>query len=542
MCGVRRRRVYLLCRYTAVTEDEKAVNGPIKGTEAQLLALLTNPTSDIGYRNAFLMQHTSFTSSDVVMAHLEAVYDRKPADYSQIIPSTPRGGGGGGKSLSSNGSGGSGGGGANDDPSSTSQTSVSGDSKQCLTHKLHVLGILVYWAESYFDDLVVLPSSTTATPATSPVAAASVSAANFSAAAVAASGGGGAGAASPTANTPPVAGSAGLRFRRFMERSRDLKNDANEIHALFPRAAVSHLIGEHAKLEAAFAKSESEHTSVMSAQDQRRASRVKARESGSGGSGSGGGGGGSLALTAEQRANLGADDASVGEFHATNIAAQLTLLDFDLFKLIRGRELVRKEWTRKDTCHFVSPNLLHMVDTFNERSFWVASEILLRSDDKARIHMMKKMINAAFECLQLHNFYSAFAIMNGLSLGPVHRLQRCWASIPNNSRERYSALKDMAVSSKNYPNYRKLYSGGMGKAQIPHLYGTRALRCLPLRIAHCTLHAARRFELILMRWWWCTERLCLRICFSWRKYQQSTKKRVRALFVCVVGRSVGRSV
>jgi len=139
-----------------------------------------------------------------------------------------------------------------------------------------------------------------------------------------------------------------------------------------------------------------------------------------------------------------------------------------MLQAIHPREFVDKNWTKKDAKERAA-GILHMTEMFNTRSYWVASEILSREDSALRTNLIKTFIEIADICLQLHNFYGVFAIVAGLALTPVFRLQSDWARLPSAPKAKLDALKAVCDNSRNYRGYRRLFKAGIGKAQIPHL-------------------------------------------------------------------------
>jgi len=160
----------------------------------------------------------------------------------------------------------------------------------------------------------------------------------------------------------------------------------------------------------------------------------------------------------------------VAAYPPKTLAQAMTMVDFSNFLAIYPREFTNKEWSRKETCELKAPNILRMVDTFNKRSYWVASEILNREDPALRTKMIRIFIDTALECMKLCNWYAAFALVNGLGLTPVHRLKSDWARLSKAAKADFDRLQhDVTSSTKNNRAYRKLLRDSLGKPQIPHL-------------------------------------------------------------------------
>jgi hypothetical protein len=153
------------------------------------------------------------------------------------------------------------------------------------------------------------------------------------------------------------------------------------------------------------------------------------------------------------------------------IAQQMTLYDFDLFQNIKTSELFGQAWN-KESRRFNSPNVLAVINRFNEVAAWVASLILWRgilfTDNPAgdrifsfifvcvseetqaeRSREMKKVplscrliprrhtfisggtqvILLMQELRKLNNYNSVAAICAGLNSSAIHRLKHCKTSL-----------------------------------------------------------------------------------------------------------------
>ena len=76
------------------------------------------------------------------------------------------------------------------------------------------------------------------------------------------------------------------------------------------------------------------------------------------------------------------------------IARQLTLIEFDVFKDISSSELLNQAWN-KPKLRYRSPNVLKMIDNFNNISLWMSSLILMKETSRERAAQIKKIVKIA---------------------------------------------------------------------------------------------------------------------------------------------------
>lgn len=142
--------------------------------------------------------------------------------------------------------------------------------------------------------------------------------------------------------------------------------------------------------------------------------------------------------------------------------------DANNFLKIQPRELIDKRWTRKDK-EKRAPHVLAMAEEFNKRTFWVGSQILGSSDTTTRVETLKFFINLARKSYRMRNFYCAYALIVGMSLGPLLRVKEMWKDLPRKHKKFMKKAKMLrADMSKNFMLYRAEYAS-KDCAQVPHL-------------------------------------------------------------------------
>jgi len=154
------------------------------------------------------------------------------------------------------------------------------------------------------------------------------------------------------------------------------------------------------------------------------------------------------------------------------IAKQLCYHDFELFKNIQPIEYLNAIWKAKKTkevdennIDFLidedpdennTPNLDFFISRFDKESYWVATEICEIPELKKRVHMLKKWILIANECIKNNNFFSFFAIVAGLNLTPVSRLKKTWDNLSEKYTKIWHELEKICDPSRNMKTYRDI--------------------------------------------------------------------------------------
>lgn len=86
----------------------------------------------------------------------------------------------------------------------------------------------------------------------------------------------------------------------------------------------------------------------------------------------------------------------------------------------------------------------------------MATELLHQRDLKKRVALLKKFIHLGKECMDLHNYFSMFAVYVGLNLTPVQRIKKTWEQLSPRTRQVYEELERACDPSRNMKGYRDL--------------------------------------------------------------------------------------
>jgi hypothetical protein len=127
------------------------------------------------------------------------------------------------------------------------------------------------------------------------------------------------------------------------------------------------------------------------------------------------------------------------KIHAEELARQLTLLEWSLWREIRAWECLGLAWTKKDK-EVRAPHICETQNRFNRISGWVTTSILLTEKLADRAKVLSKFIEIAGHLNKLNNFAGVLQIVSGLSASAVHRLTGTWGLVSSNLRKTYEEL------------------------------------------------------------------------------------------------------
>ncbi|KAF0038452.1 hypothetical protein F2P81_008936 [Scophthalmus maximus] len=101
---------------------------------------------------------------------------------------------------------------------------------------------------------------------------------------------------------------------------------------------------------------------------------------------------------------------SLLQLSTMEVAAQLSMRDFELFRNIESTEYVDDLF--KLDSSIASGNLKQFEEVINQETFWVATEILKEPNALKRMKTIKHFIKIALHCRECKNFNSMFAIIS----------------------------------------------------------------------------------------------------------------------------------
>jgi len=144
------------------------------------------------------------------------------------------------------------------------------------------------------------------------------------------------------------------------------------------------------------------------------------------------------------------------------LARQLTLLDFPIFRRIKPEEISCCGWTKKEKSK-LSPNVVAMTKRFNHTSFWVIREILSANSLKIRVERIIHFIKIAKKLMELNNLHSLMAVIQSLTSSSIYRLTQTWALVPKSHRSTFERLHSLVKEDEN----RKSLRSHMNHIRLP---------------------------------------------------------------------------
>lgn len=144
------------------------------------------------------------------------------------------------------------------------------------------------------------------------------------------------------------------------------------------------------------------------------------------------------------------------QLNAVEVAIQLTLQDFSIFRQIEPTEYIDELFDLKS--RYGTPMLEQFAALVNREMFWVVTEVCNEHNPVRRMKIIKQFIKVARQCKECKNFNSMFAIVSGLGHGAVSRLRQSWDKLPGKYQRAFSELQQLMDPSRNMSKYRQLVS------------------------------------------------------------------------------------
>ncbi|XP_059162267.1 son of sevenless homolog 2-like [Physella acuta] len=135
--------------------------------------------------------------------------------------------------------------------------------------------------------------------------------------------------------------------------------------------------------------------------------------------------------------------------HPIEIARQVTLLEFDLYRAIKPSELVGMPWMKKDKQQ-TAPNLLKMIHFSTNFTYWLELFIVETHNLDERVAVMSRVIEVMMVFQELNNFNGVLEVIGALNSASVFRLEHTKRELPSKYQK---ALEE--ASELNNDHFRK---------------------------------------------------------------------------------------
>jgi len=146
---------------------------------------------------------------------------------------------------------------------------------------------------------------------------------------------------------------------------------------------------------------------------------------------------------------------SVVHFNITTLAQQMTLIDAELFKAIRLKELSNMNWSTPHKRAKNCPNLSRLIEHSNSVSRWVSYTILSERNLKKRRQIYQNHIILCAMLRKMQNFQGVMSILSGLCSSAITRLKVTLEKISQRATKVLKGIEVEMEATGSFKNYRE---------------------------------------------------------------------------------------
>ncbi|KAG4085764.1 ras GEF [Neocallimastix lanati (nom. inval.)] len=158
------------------------------------------------------------------------------------------------------------------------------------------------------------------------------------------------------------------------------------------------------------------------------------------------------------------------DFDPVEIANQLTVIEFDLFKVIKKEEFLDLAWM-KDNKEELAPNLCKIAQWSNHVVHWLISEIVLQENFKLRVTMLERILLFTQSLLKLNNFNGVKEVSAALQSSSIYRLKKTKKAMASKFLKLYDSILKLVSNELNFKTLRtKIHTADPPLIPFPGIY------------------------------------------------------------------------
>jgi len=145
------------------------------------------------------------------------------------------------------------------------------------------------------------------------------------------------------------------------------------------------------------------------------------------------------------------ENVSVMDFHPTELARQLAIIDHRLISMVPLSELNNGAYLKEED----SPFLTIVSKRFNVMVQWIGTLITTNPSIKDRRRLISYFIVVAVKLLSLNNIQGLMSIFVGLTQYTVSRMEHTWSGIAPDLKEKWAKIQTLCSPISNFKHVRE---------------------------------------------------------------------------------------